>query len=132
MNLNKYQFKATRTFKPGDSLDEFNARLCDWTLGITGEAGELAGLIKHGVFHGQEFDKMEVAKEVGDVLWYLSALCKTLDINIADCAELNIAKLEHRHGGDFSFEGSANRKGAEKKFEETEVYQEMRRRIIGE
>ena len=130
MNLSVYQTKATGTFKPGGKLDAEGARLCDWALGVAGEAGELVGLIKHHVFHRQRLNKMEVAKEVGDVLWYLSALCQSLDINIADCAELNIAKLQHRHEGSFSFRGSANRKEAEVRFEETGVYEEFERRIL--
>ena len=133
MDFLEYQSKAVRTFKPGEELDTFDARLCNWALGASSEAGELAGLIKHKVFHKQEVSTMEVAKEVGDVLWYLSAICRTLGIQLSDCATLNIAKLEHRHDkSKFSFKASVERRNSEMAFENTMVYEELRRRILGE
>jgi len=132
MDLFDYQRKATETFKPGEPLEKHDARLCDWALGIASESGELAGLIKHRVFHKQKVGTMEIAKEVGDVLWYLSALCETLHINLEDCATLNLAKLAHRHKGSFSFDRSENRRRLEGKFEDTKEYEEIRRRILNE
>ncbi len=132
MDFLEYQTKATQTFKPGERIDLFDSRLCDWALGVSSEAGEVAGLIKHQVFHKQAVPTISIAKEIGDVLWYLSALCQTLGISLADCAELNIAKLEHRHKGSFSFDGSANRRRLEGKFEDTEEYEEIRRKILDE
>ncbi len=132
MNFAVYQDKAVSTFKPGELIDLYDSRLCNWALGVTNEAGELAGLIKHQVFHKQEVSTMEIAKEVGDVLWYLSALCQTMGISLQHCAELNIAKLTHRHGQQFSFEGSADRRRLEERFEDTEEYKELRRLIMDE
>lgn len=121
-----YQKKASGKFKPGKNLCARDARLCDWAMGVAGEAGELLGLIQHHVYHQQPLDRMKVAKEVGDVLWYLSALCESLGLSLQGCAELNLAKLEHRHGKKFSFDGSAERHKREEKFEETKEYKNIK------
>ncbi len=129
MDFHKYQEQACSTFKPHDDLGTTEAEIVDWTMGMCSEVGELVGLLKHSLFHKQPASKMEVAKEAGDLLWYLSALCTSLGINLADCAELNLAKLGHRHGKGFSFQGSHNRKELEEKFESTETYRRLKERI---
>ncbi len=133
MDLNMYQAEASKTFKPMPMLSRRDIAICNWALGAANEAGELAGEIKHIVFHQESLDKMKIAKEIGDQCWYLSALCTELDIDLADCLELNLLKLQHRHGKKgFSFEGSTNRHEREQKLEDTEEYLELRRRIEGD
>lgn len=132
MNFEAYQQEATSTFKVQGELNGKDSRLCDWALGISSEAGEVAGLIKHGIFHKTGINKMKVAKEVGDVLWYLSALCTTLGIDLGDCAHLNLLKLKHRHGVKFSYEGSANRHEKEQQLEDTELFKVLEGRINNE
>jgi len=71
-------------------------------LGLTGESGEYADLIKKVRFHGHEYDEatqIKLAKELGDVLWYVAQGCKALGVTLADVASLNIQKLTDRHGG---------------------------------
>lgn len=131
MNLQQYQQETTSTFKPRTALDEHQAEVLDWAVGLSGEVGEVSELIKHHIFHGEELDKMKLAKEIGDVLWYLSALCASTGIPLESCAELNIAKLQHRHGGKFSFDKSANRHAIETKFEDTEEYAKLKEQILG-
>lgn len=69
-------------------------------LGLSGEAGEVSEKIKkihwhqNGVFGGQ--DKEEVAKELGDVLWYLSQIGRLIGYNLEDIAAMNIRKLSSR------------------------------------
>ncbi len=71
------------------------------TLGICGEAGEVAEKIKkvlrdkNGVL--SEEDLLGVVKELGDVLWYVAALSRELGVNLQRVAELNLAKLTLRH-----------------------------------
>lgn len=70
------------------------------TLGISDEAGEVAGKIKkifrdkNGVFN--ELDIQEIKKELGDVLWYISQIASELEINLEDVASKNIEKLLDR------------------------------------
>jgi NTP pyrophosphatase (non-canonical NTP hydrolase) len=70
------------------------------TLGLVGEAGEVAEKIKkimrdrYGYISAEDHDAL--VKELGDVLWYLSQLATELDIQLADVAALNLAKLSSR------------------------------------
>lgn len=70
------------------------------TLGLTNEAGEVAGKIKK-IFRdkgGQisEEDRHALKKELGDVLWYLTQICTELDLTLEEVAEANIIKLFSR------------------------------------
>jgi len=70
------------------------------TLGLTNEAGEVAGKIKkifrdkEGKFGGAEREALK--SELGDVLWYIAQVCTELDISLDEVAEANIAKLLDR------------------------------------
>ncbi len=70
------------------------------TLGLTNEAGEVAGRIKK-IFRdrkGQitQADRDALKKELGDVLWYLTQICTELDLTLAEVAEANLVKLFSR------------------------------------
>lgn len=130
MNFKEYQKEIPKNFKPFQPLNEQQTRAINWTVGICNEAGELAGVVKHGIFHGEPLDRMVIAKEIGDVMWYLTALCETLGITLEDCAELNIAKLTHRHQGkQFTTDGSNERHQREEAFTDTKIYKQLKERI---
>lgn len=66
-----------------------------------GEAGEVQGKIKkiirdNGGIITDEARK-EIAKELGDSLWYIASMCQTLNISMEDVATMNIEKLQSRH-----------------------------------
>ena len=70
------------------------------TLGLTNEAGELAGKIKKifrdkGGVIGAE-DREALKQELGDVLWYLTQIATELDLSMAEVAEANLTKLLSR------------------------------------
>ena len=70
------------------------------TLGLVGEAGEVAEKVKK-VLRDKDgkFDiesKEAIKKELGDVLWYLSNLCTELNFSLNDVALLNLEKLKLR------------------------------------
>ncbi len=129
VDFKKYQEVSKENFKAAKPLEANTARLINWALGLCNEAGELAGQVKHAVFHGEDVNLAEIAKEAGDVLWYLSALLYTAGIDMGACAELNAAKLQHRHGGSYSSEGSVNRHAKEEAFEDTWEYKEIMGRL---
>ena len=70
------------------------------TLGLVGEAGEVAEKVKKvirdkkGVF--DEESKKGIKKELGDVLWYLSNLCNEFDFTLEEVALQNLEKLKLR------------------------------------
>ncbi|MGD7007602.1 nucleoside triphosphate pyrophosphohydrolase family protein [Metabacillus sp. 84] len=105
MNFNEYQELAGRT-----ANKHINEKL-NYALGVTGEAGEIADLIKKSEFHGHEMNRGELAKEIGDVLWYLSQLASVYDLDLGRVAEKNIEKLKRRYPEGFSEEASVNRVG---------------------
>ena len=70
------------------------------TLGLTGEAGEVAEKVKKIVrdqnMNLTEDDKEAIKMELGDVLWYLSAIAFYLSLDLGEIAEQNLKKLEDR------------------------------------
>ena len=70
------------------------------TLGLTNEAGEVAGKIKK-IFRDRngeinEADREALKQELGDVLWYLTQICTELDLTLEEVAEANLTKLFSR------------------------------------
>lgn len=104
MNANEYQRLADRTlidgpdaeYTPTDIMIVWNA------LGLAGEAGEVADTIKKAVFHQHGLDRDELIKELGDVLWYVAALCSKLNVPLSEVMDRNIAKLIMRYPNGYS------------------------------
>ena len=69
-------------------------------LGLNGEAGEVAEKVKKILRDKNgditETDALEIAKELGDVLWYICAMARYINLSLQDIAELNIQKLTSR------------------------------------
>jgi NTP pyrophosphatase (non-canonical NTP hydrolase) len=97
MTFNEYQTQALKTVIT--SGDVFKDSL-HWILGINGEAGEVAEKAKkiirdkNGVMTDE--DKVELGKEIGDVLWYLAVFAHDLGIPFETIAKENIKKLSSR------------------------------------
>ena len=96
MDFKTYQKKARETAQY-PNLGENNIYP---TLGLVGEAGEVAEKVKkvirdkNGIF--DEESKNAIKKELGDVLWYLSNLCTEFKFNMDDVALQNLEKLRAR------------------------------------
>lgn len=71
------------------------------TLGLTDEAGEVAGKVKKVIRDNggvmDEKRKKDIKKEMGDVLWYLAQLATELNLKLSDIASANVKKLTSRH-----------------------------------
>lgn len=69
-------------------------------LGLNGEAGEVAEKVKkvmrdkNGVVDDETRDAIVI--ELGDVIWYVNAICHTLGVHLGDVAEANLVKLNSR------------------------------------
>lgn len=128
--FNNYQQESCGTFKPPVELTPDQIHLLDWAMGLGGEAGEVLDLLKHSIFHKEDIlDKMELAKELGDVLWYVSAIATTCGIDLADIAALNRAKLTSRYNGGYSDEASAQRHSKEELLKQSAIYKCLAARI---
>lgn len=99
MTPNEYQEAAARTLVRGDQIqiDSWDARILWNAIGISGEAGEVCEQVKKMIFHEQGLDRDKLASELGDVLWYVSALATCLDLKLEDIMAKNIGKLVRRH-----------------------------------
>jgi NTP pyrophosphatase (non-canonical NTP hydrolase) len=94
-----YRTLARRTRASGENRTFFD-RIKHWTIGLTGEAGEVANVVKKHACtgkHGVTETADRVLDEAGDVLWYLDALLDEYNISLAVVAEYNINKLAARH-----------------------------------
>lgn len=79
------------------------------SLGLNGEAGEVAEIYKKQLGHGHTFSREEKVKECGDVLWYLAYLCELEGITLDEVARTNRDKLAKRYANGFSHEDSQKR-----------------------
>ena len=92
----EYQLKASETaIFPKEKALEYI------TLGLTGEAGEIANKVKKLIRDGADKEtleqkKIEIGYELGDVLWYCAMLAREVDINLGHIMEKNIEKLHSR------------------------------------
>ena len=66
-------------------------------MGLCGEAGEVSELLKKHLLHGDDLDKDELIKELGDVLWYFFHALNTFDLTFDQVVAENVIKLCHRY-----------------------------------
>ena len=103
MTINEYQNLAMRTLNP-----ELNKRdvLINSVMGLCGESGEAIDIVKKWMAHGHELDREHLAKELGDIAWYLAEAATALDMDLEDIFQANIEKLKKRYPEGFSSEKS--------------------------
>ena len=106
LSLNHYQNLANRTSGAGKSGER---RMIIAALGLAGEAGEFANMVKKLTAHGHEISKTELADELGDVLWYIAEAATASGLTLNDIAKQNVEKLKARYPEGFSEERSRNR-----------------------
>ena len=109
MTLDQYQQHALRTATVDDSDLCEPLGLARDALGIAGEAGEVADLVKKFVGHGHALDGEKVKKELGDVLWYIAVIAHRVGWTLEEVAAANVEKLRTRYPDGFSSERSRNR-----------------------
>lgn len=98
MKFEEYQIEAQSTALYPDRLNNIGYP----TLGLAGEAGEVANIVKkiQRDFGGVITDEIrgKLKDELGDVLWYISACADELGLTLDEIAEYNVQKLAKRHG----------------------------------
>lgn len=106
MTINEYQVAAMRT--SGKNLTTAE-HLLNGALGLTGESGEVADLVKKSMFQGHKWDFDHIAKELGDILWYVAETATAIGEDLETIMQMNIDKLKKRYPDGFSAERSRNR-----------------------
>lgn len=112
MRGNEYQKQAMKFASPTSTATEGNL-LLQGVMGMNGEAGEAIDIVKKHVFHGHDLDKEHLAKEIGDVLWYIATTAESIGYELDDIMQMNIDKLTARYGDSFDSEKSKHRKAGD-------------------
>ena len=107
MTINEYQKLAMTTLNPELSQKDI---LINGVMGLCGESGEAIDIVKKWLAQGHELDKEKLAKELGDVSWYLAETATALGLNLEDIFAGNIEKLKKRYPEGFDSARSVNRK----------------------
>lgn len=100
MNIEDYSKQALTTLTNHHQYGEVSAELMSQVLGLVGESGEIAEKFKKilrdksGVVSDE--DKQELAKELGDILWYVNSVAHLLGVSLDDVAAANLTKLQSR------------------------------------
>jgi len=106
MTANEYQRLAMTTLNPALSKKDV---LINSVMGLCGESGEAIDIVKKHLAQGHELDRDALAKELGDVAWYLAEAATALDMELDDILSANIEKLRRRYPEGFSVRDSLER-----------------------
>ena len=106
MNMNEYQWLASRTINP-NLYPEQQAHHA--LHGMVGEIGEIHSLYQK-TYQGHDIDKMHLKKELGDLLWFIAEYATAMGWELNDVAQANIDKLRARYPEGFEADKSLHRK----------------------
>ena len=106
MTINEYQKLAMTTLNPELSPKDV---LINGVMGLCGESGEAIDIVKKWLAQGHELDREKLAKELGDICWYLAETATALGLSLEDIMAANIEKLKKRYPDGFAAERSIHR-----------------------
>lgn len=106
MTINEYQKLAMTTLNPALSPKDV---LINGVMGLCGESGEAIDLVKKHLAQGHELDKEHLAKELGDIAWYLAETATAIGYPLEEILQMNIDKLKKRYPEGFAVERSVKR-----------------------
>ena len=104
MTINEYQTAALRTAQ-ADKLTA-NELLLNSALGLCGESGEVSDIVKKFRFQGHDLDFEHIAKELGDIAWYLAVAAYSIVYDLEKILQMNVDKLKARYPDGFSADRS--------------------------
>ena len=110
MTINEYQTLAMTTLNPELSRKDV---LINSVMGLCGESGEAIDIVKKWLAQGHELDREHLAKELGDIAWYLAEAATALEIPLEDIFQANIDKLRKRFPEGFRTQASLDRADVE-------------------
>ena len=106
MQVNEYQELAMTTLNPELRKKDI---LINSVMGLCGESGEAIDIVKKWLAQGHELDREHLAKELGDIAWYLAEAATALDLPLEDIFQANIEKLKKRYPEGFEANRSMTR-----------------------
>ena len=106
MTIKEYQQLAMTTLNPELSRKDV---LINGVMGLCGESGEAIDIVKKWLAQGHELDRDKLAKELGDICWYLAETATALDLSLEEIMISNIEKLKRRYPEGFDASRSVNR-----------------------
>ena len=106
MTINEYQQLAMRTSNKTLNAD---LHLLNGALGLCGEGGEVADMVKKNWMQGHPLDLEHIAKELGDVCWYIAEAATAIGYDLETIMQMNIDKLKARYPEGFDTERSLHR-----------------------
>ena len=107
MTINEYQKEAPRTAL--GTKYEHHGLLENAALGLCGEGGEVADLVKKALFQGHKLDEEHLAEELGDVAWYVAVGAHAIGYDLETVLRMNVVKLRKRYPDGFEAERSLHR-----------------------
>lgn len=106
MRANEYQQLAMRTSNKALSVDE---HIINGALGLAGESGEVADMVKKYKMQGHALDVEHLAFELSDCLWYIAETATAIGYDMETIMQMNIDKLRKRYPEGFDSERSQHR-----------------------
>ena len=109
MDIKTFEQESARTMTPNIFPDSLSPVTLHGIIGIASESGELLDAAKKAYFYGHKPDKANMREEIGDIMWYLMAVCREEQWDIEEIMGGNIDKLRKRYPEQFTKEHSAMR-----------------------
>ena len=106
LRANDYQRLAMASLNPALKRKDV---LINGVMGLCGESGEAIDIVKKHLHQGHPLDKEKLAKELGDIAWYLAETAYALDIPLEKILRGNLEKLARRYPEGFSPDKSIHR-----------------------
>lgn len=78
-------------------------------LGLCGEAGEVSDMVKKNLFQGHPLDFDHLAKELGDIAWYVAVTAHAIGYDLDTIFQMNVDKLRKRYPDGFDTHRSLHR-----------------------
>ena len=106
MQINEYQKEALRT---ASGMNKEIPMIVNGVLGLCGESGECADMVKKHLFQGHELDTEHMAKDLGDVAWYIAVSAHAIGYDLETILQMNVDKLRKRYPDGFETDKSLHR-----------------------
>jgi len=110
VTINEYQKEALRT---ANSMNQDFPLMLNGVMGLAGEAGECVDMMKKHLFQGHPLDAEHLAKELGDVAWYLAVTAHAIGYDLESILQTNVDKLRSRYPDGFTAWRSLHRKAGD-------------------